>query len=685
QEQSDLIFNNFINKDNIINIYTKLQNATPQDIDKLHIELYNIMKNKIVGIDDKTAKIHFITPDNKSFLRTHRPNEYGFDTTDIFKTATYVNKHHIKYDSFEIGKEFSAYIFIYPLKDKQNKHLGTVFIAHKYSEFTKKFMEHFKVGSNFHLKETIIDKKFSSNIKDTKYTKSVFDGFYAKKELIEKTSKVVGKEFYKYKASLSAELKALSEISQHKSTSIYDKNTNTTFTFIPIINKVTKEVEAIFSIRTTNHRVKEIIKNVQIIATFLTLIISLILFFVYFLLRTKEKEKEQLENQNKTLEETVKQKTNELQISLDTISNELIYSKTDLNGIITEVSNAFCHTSGYSKDELIGKEHSIIRHPHTDSDIYSLMWKTVAHDKVWYGKVKNSKKDGGHYVVDMAISPQYNLENKKIGYMAIMHNITSKIELAKLNDDLEFKIKEEVEKNLAKEMLLFEQSKMANIGAMIGNIAHQWRQPLSVISTTASGVQVSLDYDTFNKEDLPMFMDVILERTVYLSETIDTFRNFLKEKKELKEVVLQDRINIALGIAGVALKDNAIVLHTNIDNENKIKITMVVGELTEVIINILNNARDIILEKDIKNSWVKLELIKKDTKAIITIEDNGGGIPDDILPHIFDEYFTTKDDDKGTGLGLHMSYQIITKSIKGNLYVENTKNGAKFFIELPLG
>ena len=111
---------------------------------------------------------------------------------------------------------------------------------------------------------------------------------------------------------------------------------------------------------------------------------------------------------------------------------------------------------------------------------------------------------------------------------------------------------------------------------------------------------------------------------------------------------------------------------------------MVTGELEQVIINIINNSKDILLEKEVENPWVKLELIEEKDKVIITIEDNGGGIPESVLPKIFNPYFTTKHQSQGTGLGLHMSYKIITESLNGKLYVKNAKEGAKFFIELPL-
>ena len=111
---------------------------------------------------------------------------------------------------------------------------------------------------------------------------------------------------------------------------------------------------------------------------------------------------------------------------------------------------------------------------------------------------------------------------------------------------------------------------------------------------------------------------------------------------------------------------------------------MIDWELSQVIINIISNAKDILLEKNIKNAWIKIDCIKEENKAIITIQDNGGGISNDILPKIFDPYFTTKHQSKGTGLGLHMSQRIVQENLNGNLYVKNTTDGAKFYIEIPL-
>jgi len=256
-------------------------------------------------------------------------------------------------------------------------------------------------------------------------------------------------------------------------------------------------------------------------------------------------------------------------------------------------------------------------------------------------------------------------------------------QLNELNNSLEDKIKSEVDKNRQKEFELMEASKMVQMGEMIGNIAHQWRQPLSVISTISTSIQLGKELEILDESTLIPSMQKINSSAQYLSETINTFRNFIKEKKELKNQTIQENIKNALDIVGTVLKDVNIKLIEDIESE-PIEVTIVSGELPQVIINIINNAKDILLEKKIVDGWVKITLLKDGDKAVITIEDNGGGIPEAIISKIFNQYFSTKEENVGTGLGLHMSKRIVLESLKGDLYVKNSEFGALFFIEIPL-
>ena len=244
-------------------------------------------------------------------------------------------------------------------------------------------------------------------------------------------------------------------------------------------------------------------------------------------------------------------------------------------------------------------------------------------------------------------------------------------------------LKKSQKKLIEQHKLILVQSKNVAIGEMIGNIAHQWRQPLSVISTCATGLILEKESGLLNDKRLIKSLYNIHEHTRHLSKTIDTFRNYLNTTKEYCEVIFQDSIKESLRILDSTFKNNFITLKTNIDEIEPIKIKLVKGEFSEVLINILNNAKDVLLIEKVTSPWIELLVKKESDKIIVTIEDNAGGIDPKIIDRIFEPYFTTKHKSQGTGLGLHMSYKIVTESLKGSIYVKNTNNGAKFFIEIP--
>lgn len=219
---------------------------------------------------------------------------------------------------------------------------------------------------------------------------------------------------------------------------------------------------------------------------------------------------------------------------------------------------------------------------------------------------------------------------------------------------------------------------------MIGNIAHQWRQPLSIISLASTGALFQYKMGMLNDKIFEEEMNLINNNAQYLSKTIDTFRDFLSESKEIREVDISERVESSLNIVSAALHNHQIKLIKNFNPNTHFKMKMVADELPQVIINIINNAKDILVEKKIDKAWISINIVKKNNNVSIIIEDNGGGVPEKILPKIFEPYFTTKHKSNGTGLGLHMSYRIIVESLKGNIYCENTLFGAKFTIMLPL-
>jgi signal transduction histidine kinase len=265
--------------------------------------------------------------------------------------------------------------------------------------------------------------------------------------------------------------------------------------------------------------------------------------------------------------------------------------------------------------------------------------------------------------------------------------------LIELNRTLEQKVQEEVSKNTKKDKLLYQQSKIAALGDMLGNIAHQWRQPLSVISSAASGMKVQKELNLLDDKNFHSVLDLILKNSEYLSQTIDDFRNFFKPNKAMVRFNLSLSIQEDLNILSSTLRNNHITVIANLEKE--VYITGLKNELTQVHLNIISNAKDILLSVENKYLTDKLIFVELTTtlkEAIITIKDNGGGISEAILDRIFEPYFTTKHKSKGTGIGLFMSEEIISKHLKGSIEVANTiyrhednlYKGAIFTIKLPM-
>ncbi|MGB7402301.1 MAG: GAF domain-containing sensor histidine kinase [Arcobacter sp.] len=253
------------------------------------------------------------------------------------------------------------------------------------------------------------------------------------------------------------------------------------------------------------------------------------------------------------------------------------------------------------------------------------------------------------------------------------------IRLKELNDELKIanekltkKVEYEISENEKKSAIIFHQSKLASMGEMIGNIAHQWRQPLSGISTLASALSFNLELNIDDKNQSIETLDKIVDTTRYLSDTIDDFRNFYKIDKYEKTFNLAKNLRQSVAIIDATLSEYEIEVVFNLDD--KINYFGLENELKQATLNILQNAKDafhINMNKNNKNRFIFITLEKIDDLIFIKIKDNAGGIKENILEKIFTKDFTTKDEQKGTGIGLYMSKVIIDKSFAGNIKAEN--------------
>ena len=229
--------------------------------------------------------------------------------------------------------------------------------------------------------------------------------------------------------------------------------------------------------------------------------------------------------------------------------------------------------------------------------------------------------------------------------------------------------KEFLKQNIEKDRRIQEQEKMVQMGEMIGNIAHQWRQPLSVISTGATGMLMQKEYDMLTDEQFYESCNAINNNAQYLSKTIDDFKNFIKGDRNKTNFALKSGIDSFLNLVDGSIKSHDIKII--LDLQREIKIDGYENELKQCFINIFNNAKDILVEKKIEDKFMFITTKIENNKVVIRVKDNGGGIPEDILPKIFEPYFTTKHQSQGTGLGLHMAYNLIVDGMDGIIEANN--------------
>jgi len=265
------------------------------------------------------------------------------------------------------------------------------------------------------------------------------------------------------------------------------------------------------------------------------------------------------------------------------------------------------------------------------------------------------------------------------GTLFIIEDVTGQIKLENnlkdLNDNLEHIIEEKVNENAKQLQALQEQNKMASMGEMIGSIAHQWRQPLNAIST---GIQ-NLKYDFKEKklEDEQYVKDFIQNNKdiiKFMSKTIDDFRSFFRIDKERIDFNVKETTQSVLNMQSAQIK------HHNIDvtiKGDEFSYNGLQSEYQQVILNLINNAKDALVDNEIVNPKIIIELVNN----TLIIKDNAGGIPKDILNRIFEPYFTTKEQGKGTGMGLYMSKVIIEDNMNAKLSVSNDESGAVFCID----
>lgn len=345
----------------------------------------------------------------------------------------------------------------------------------------------------------------------------------------------------------------------------------------------------------------------------------------------------------------------------------ITFAITDEKGILKYANPCFEKTTGFSFEEAKYNKIRILKSEFTSEDEYKEVWKTISTGNTWSGTFKNLNKNNEEFWELAFISPIFSARQEIKNYLIIKQEITKEVFL-----------KQELHN---KEEMMIAQSRHAAMGEMISMIAHQWRQPIAVVAMGANNILADIELELLNTDTLKENLDEIISQTEYLSQTIDDFKNFFKPNKQKDLASVESIFDETFKVMGKMLENNEITVIQ--EYKSGMQLYTYSKELLQVFINIIKNAKEVLVEKREENRLIKINEYMKNDMIIIEISDNAGGIKEDIIDKIFDPYFTTKDQ-LGTGLGLYMSKTIIEKHLNGQLSVHNKKDGACFEMKFSI-
>lgn len=453
----------------------------------------------------------------------------------------------------------------------------------------------------------------------------------------------------------------------------------------------------------------------------------------------------ELEHTEESLQRSLKDLA-DFKFALDQSS---IVAITDPSGIITYVNNKFCQISKYAPWELIGRTHQVVNSGYHPKSFFAEMWKTIQQGQVWQGEIKNRAKDGSYYWVHTTIVPFLDQQGRPYQYVAIRNDITplkeTKDALEQLNEQLENRVEQRTAELQASQRILKQQAddlseamkelqqtqtqliqseKMSSLGQLVAGVAHEINNPVNFIYGNLSHadeytrellrlvqlyqqfypaphpvLQAALDSIdlSFLTEDLPKLLNSMRIGADRIQKIVLSLRNFSRmDEAEMKAVNIHEGIDSTLMILQNRIKAKShypgieVIKHYN----NLPLVECYPGQLNQVFMNVLSNAIDALEDRfEVCNKnfqaffpiiTIQTELLRTD-HIQITVTDNGLGMTETVQHRLFDPFFTTKPVGKGTGMGLSISYQIITEKHRGTLECRSTLDqGSQFIVTIPI-
>ena len=359
---------------------------------------------------------------------------------------------------------------------------------------------------------------------------------------------------------------------------------------------------------------------------------------------------------------------------------------------IININNSFASMLGYEKSEVLGKKPYQLFALIDEQQSFCEEQADAAHtseQRTYELTFVTKMQKELHTIVN---ATTISLPNNEMRTFAFITDISEQKELEQmllqqqynineLNTNLKQRIEAELQENRKKDHIMYQQARLASMGEMIANIAHQWRQPLNIIALIIQEFYISGQLGTLDREKIEKEYTRANSVLQYMSNTIDDFRTFFKHNEEGEDFAIASAVNSVMTLMSKAMEHNNIKVITHIDDT--LSVFGHKNEFVQALINLINNAREAILTNT-QEGIIRIDVFQEEERIKVNVQDNGGGIQNQDIEQIFEPYFTTKHQTQGTGLGLYMSHQIIVNNMNGNLYAENREEGTCFYIDLPM-
>lgn len=419
--------------------------------------------------------------------------------------------------------------------------------------------------------------------------------------------------------------------------------------------------------------------------------------------RTRQLEEEIAERQ--IAQESLQQSEAHLRIVADYASNWEYWRLPDATFLY--MSPSVLSLTGYSAEEFKNDRELFYRIIHPDDrELFMNHTHVVnSHGQILPLEIRIVSKDGElrwiSHVCQQVFKPDGNTWGWRASNLDITHSkqmeqelfeqtqeleaeITEResaqAELEQLNQSLEERINLTVSDLRRKDQILIQQGRLAAMGEMINNIAHQWRQPLNNVGLIIQSLKFSFDAGDITRDELDRNIEEAMAIIMHMSGTIDDFRNFFRPDKQSKSFPVGKTVRNALDLVSTALASHKIKIL--LEDDESVTAVGYQNEYAQVLLNIVSNSRETSIERNISEPVIQIRITCENGRSVVRIKDNCGGIADDVMPWLFDPYFTTRAPDKGIGIGLYMSKVIIEQNMGGILTASNIEDGVEFRIEL---